>query len=265
MLEFLKNMIPKRDAVFPARFYENPVLPDVKAFVSGAMDIKEFMEMYKQSDEIADYLDAVVDYIEKKKIPIRRRITQKKGVNGDKPSESRSYVESFIEEYAKQFHSLFEYYKNPPKVGPYLKGCSPLTVYEANEIHGIVADIYYQLDPTLEKTEKYYEEFLFLLDVLPGYLAGGVSSEDYVSRFILPKYPPSMKKGERKKMVREAVKQAFQRECKGYPRWIQSPEWPMGCDEQPMVYLGQKSFGEYTEYYFKDAVTKSETKVRQCY
>ena len=29
----------------------------------------------------------------------------------------------------------------------------------------------------------------FSPDVLPGYLAGGISAENYVSQYILPKYP----------------------------------------------------------------------------
>ena len=127
----------------------------------------------------------------------------------------------------------------------------------------IIADIYYQIDCSLERTEQYRAEYEFSLDVLPGYLAGGISAENYISQFILSKYPTSMKKGERKRLVREELKQAFQRECKGFPRWIQMPEWPIGSDEKPMVYIGQKAFEHHSEYYFRNSSTNEELTVIQ--
>lgn len=131
-----------------------------------------------------------------------------------------------------------------------MKLLSPLTADGASEIHGIVSDIYYQVDPGFRRRSRYMDEYVFSIDVLPGYLAGGISAEAYVSEHIMPKYPITMKKSERKKLVKEEVKQAFRREGKGYPRWLQSPEWPMDENGEPMVYVSQKSFGDSCEYYF---------------
>ena len=130
-------------------------------------------------------------------------------------------------------------------------------------IHSTVADIYYQVDPTLMRTEKYHTEYEFSLDVLPGYLAGGIAAENYISQHIMPKYPVSMKKGERKRLVKEEIKQAFPRDCKGFPRWIQMPEWPIGTNDTPMVYLGQKAFQDHSEYYFRDSKTNEKHTVTQ--
>ena len=171
-----------------------------------------------------------------------------KNVNQNKPFELRSHVEQFIKEYAQNFRDLSDAWKNdPPKVGAYLKTQTHLTAYGAFKMHSIVADIYYE----------------FSLDVLPGYLAGGVSAENFVSQHILSKYPSTLRKGERKRLVKEEIKQAFQRDCKGFPRWIQMPEWPIGSDDKPMVYMGQKAFEHNTEYYFRDSTTNENHIVTQ--
>ena len=176
----------------------------------------------------------------------------------------RSYVEHFVKDYAQDFRDLSDNWKeNPPKVGAYLKTLSHLTTRGAYTIHDTVADIYYQIDPVLVRTEKYHEEYVLCLDVLPSYLCGGSSAENYVSQYILTKYPASMKKGERKRLIKEAIQQAFQRDCKGFPRWIQMPEWPMGSDGKPMVYVGQKAFEHHSEFYFRDAITNEAHTVTQ--
>ena len=178
--------------------------------------------------------------------------------------QCQAIAEKFIKEYAQSFRDLSPKWKeNPPRVGNFLRTQTHQTAHGAVTIYGIVADIYYQIDPTFPRTEKYSEEYEFSLDVLPGYLAGGISAENYVSQYILPKYPSTMKKGERKRLVKEEIKLAFQRECKGFPRWIQMPEWPIGSDNKPMIYLGQKAFDHHSEYYFRDSTTNEKYTVTQ--
>ncbi len=250
--------------MFPTDICQNPILDKVKAFVCGGMPITEFMEMYARSNNIADYLDSIIDHIEKHNIPIQRQTVLIKNVNQNQPFEQRSYVERFIKAFAQDFRDLSEKWKEaPPKVSPYLNKLSPFTAAGAYEIHNIVSDIYYQIDSVSERTAKYHDEFVFSLDVLPGYLAGGISAENYISQNILSKYPSSMKNGERKRLVKEEIKTAFPRDCKGYPRWIQMPEWPMGSNEKPMAYIGQKAFERFSEYYFRDTETNERTTVKQ--
>jgi hypothetical protein len=250
--------------MFPSYILENQLCTVIKEFVSGQMNISQFVMRYNQSDDLANYLDLIVNFIATHNIPIKRRTVLMKNVNQNKPFEIHSYVETFIKDYAQNFRDLSDNWKaNPPKVGAYLKTLSHLTAQGAFKIHSIVADIYYQIDNSLERTEQYHAEYEFSLDVIPGYLAGGISAENYVSQFILSKYPASMKKGERKRLVREEIKLAFQRDCKGFPRWIQMPEWPMGADGKPMVYIGQKTFEHNSEYYFRDPTTNEKHTITQ--
>lgn len=250
--------------MFPIYILEDASLVIIQDFVCGHTDISEFITQYNQSNALADYLDSVIDCIATQKLPIKRRTVLMKNVNQNRPFEMRSYVEYFIKEYPQSFRDLSDDWKvNPPKAGAYLKTLSHLTAHGAFKFHSIVADIYYQIDPELVRTEKYNEEYEFSLDVLPGYLAGGISAENYVSQYILPRFPSTMKKGERKRLVKEEIKLAFPRECKGFPRWIQMPEWPIGSNEKPMVYIGQKAFEHHSEYYFKDSVTNEKHTVTQ--
>lgn len=250
--------------MFSASILESPLLKVIANFVCGETDITGFMEQYDHNDDLVNYLDSIIEYISTHNIPIKRRTVLMKNVNQNKPFEMRSYVEQFIKEYTKNFRDLSDNWKaNPPKVGAYLKTLSPLTAHGAFKIHSIVADIYYQIDSSLERTEQYHAEYKFSLDVLPGYLAGGISAENYVSQFILSKYPAFMKKGERKRLVREEIKLAFQRDGKGFPRWIQMPEWPIGSNERPMIYVGQKAFEHRSEYYFRDAITGEKCTITQ--
>lgn len=250
--------------MFPSYILENQLCTVIKEFVSGRMNISQFVMRYNQSDDLANYLDLIVNFIATHNIPIKRRTVLMKNVNQNKPFEIRSYVETFIKDYAQNFRDLSDNWKaNPPKVGAYLKTLSHLTAQGAFKIHSIVADIYYQIDDSMERTEQYHAEYEFSLDVIPGYLTGGISAENYVSQFISSKYPASMKKGERKRLIREEIKLAFQRDCKGFPRWIQMPEWPMGADGKPMVYIGQKTFEHNSEYYFRDPTTNEKHTITQ--
>ena len=251
-------------ALFTIHNFSNVTIEYIKAFVKGDLPISEFMDLYHQSPEISAFLKWVIDTITAQQLPIKRRTISMKNVNQNKPFQARSYVEQFIKEYCQSFRDLSDDWKaNPPEVSDHVRKLSHLTAHGALMIYGIVADIYYQIDPEFPRTEKYMEEYSFSLDVLPGYLAGGISAENYVSQYILSKYPSTMKKGERKRLVKEEIKQAFQRDCKGFPRWIQMPEWPIGTNSKPMVYTGQKAFEHHSEYYFRDPETNENHTVKQ--
>lgn len=236
----------------------------IRSFIVGEMEIADFMLHFYATEEIIQYLECVIEQIEKGHIPIKRRTICMKGVAQNKPFEVRSYAERYIKEYAQCFRDLSDKWKeNPPKVGEHLSKLAYQTAHGAYVIHGTVADIYYQVDSSLVGTEKYHDEYEFSLDVLPGYLAGGITAENFVSQYIMPRFPATMKKGERKKLVKEEIKNAFQRDCKGFPRWIQMPEWPMGSDGKPMVYTGQKKCEHYSEYCFRDGASNEKHIVKQ--
>lgn len=236
----------------------------VRAFIIGDMDMAEFVQKLHESDEISRYLEHIIEQIEREHCPVKRRTICMKGVAQNQPFAVQSYAERYVKEWAQNVRGLPDNWKqNPPKVGDHLRKMAHQTAHGAFVLHGTVADIYYQMDSTLLRTEKYNAEYEFSLDVLPGYLAGGIAAENYISQYILPRFPASMKKGERKRLVKEEIKNAFRRDCKGFPNWIQMPEWLIGSDGQPTIYIGQKKFEHHTEYYFRDSATEEALTVRQ--
>lgn len=236
----------------------------VRTFITGDMDMAEFMRNLRESDDITHYLEHIIEKLECEQPPVKRRTITMKGVARNQPFQVQSYAERYVKAWAQNVRGISDSWKqNPPKVGEHLRKMAWQTAQGAFVLHETVADIYYQMDTTLIRTEKYHAEYEFSLDVLPGYLAGGIDAENYVSRYILPRFPASMKKGERKRLVKEEIKAAFRRDGKGYPHWIQMPEWPMGSDGHPMVYTGQKKFEHRTEYCFRDAASGEKHIVTQ--
>lgn len=235
----------------------------VRAFVNGDIDIITFKGEYDKSDAIIDWLQSIIATIIEKDIPVKRRTIVMKNVAQNKPFQPKSMVEEFIPKYTiKDTLLSAEWRKCPPSVKKILNFCNVRTISGASYFFGIVSDIYFQIDTETARTEHYSNEYEFMLSVLPTYLAGG-EAEEFAVRWIFPLYPETMKKGERKKAIRTALKEAFTVAGKSYPRWIQSSGWAIGTDNIPMIFTGQKGYKEYTEYYFKDKTTGEITAVRQ--
>ena len=190
-------------------------------FIENRMDIGTFMGYANRDDGIFEYLQAIVDNIVQNKLPTKRRTVTMKGVNQNKPFQIFNYIEEFVPELRDRNHMIYP--GSPvPTVKEKIYRYSHLMAGGALNIYDIVADIYYQVDDSLVRTEKYLDAYSFSLDVLPGYV-GGVRTEDYISRCIIPKYPEDMKKTARKKLIKEEIRNTFLRDCKGYPHWIQEP------------------------------------------
>lgn len=230
-------------------------------FIEDRINIDSFMALLQQNDTIFSFLQAIVDNIVSNKLPTRRRTVTMKGVNQNKPFQIFNYIEEFVPELRDRNHMIYP--GTPvPTVKQYLSRWSHKTAGGALKIYDIVADIYYQVDDSLIRTEKYMEYYQFSLDVLPGYI-GGSAAEDYISSVIIPKYPETMKKTIRKNKIKEDIRNTFLRDCKGYPHWIQDPEWPLGENGIPMIYTGQKKSEGYTEYFFRGNNTEETRTIRQ--
>lgn len=230
-------------------------------FIEDRMDIGTFMEHVHEDDRIFCCLQNIVDHIVENKLPTRRRTVTMKGVNQNKPFQLYNYIEEFVPELRDRNKMIYP--GTPvPTVKARLSRCSHKTARGALHIYEIVADIYYQIDDSLTRTEKYSDAYRFSLDVLPGYV-GGSLAEDYISRVIIPKYPQTLKKTQRKKLIKEEIRNTFLRDCKGYPHWIQDPEWPLGNNEIPMIYTGQKKYEGYTAYFFRGNGSEEERTVKQ--
>jgi len=230
-------------------------------FIEDRINIETFMDYAGKDGRIYAYLQAIVDHIVKNKLPTRRRTVTMKGVNQNQPFQLFNYIEEFVPELRDRNHMIYP--GTPvPTVKQALSRWSSKTAGGALKIYDIVADIFYQVDDSLIRTEKYMEAYQFSLDVLPGYV-GGPAAEDYISSVIIPRYPEDMKKTLRKNKIKEEIRNTFLRDGKGYPHWIQDPEWPMGENGRPMIYTGQKKQDGYTDYFFRGNGTEERKTVRQ--
>ena len=232
-------------------------------FIEERMDIAIFMDYVNANDGVVNFLQSIVNRIVDEKLPTKRRTVTMKGVNQNQPFQIFNYAEEFVPELRDRNHLIYP--GTPvPTVKQYLSRWSHKTAGGALKIYDIVADIYYQVDDSLIRTEEYMEAYQFSLDVLPGYV-GGPAAEDYISSVIIPKYPADMKKTMRKTKIKEEIRNTFLRDGKGYPHWIQDPEWPIGDNGVPMIYTGQKKNEGFTEYFFRGNGTDQKLSIRQCW
>ena len=127
-----------------------------------------------------------------------------------------------------------------------------------------VYSIYYQIDQSVPFCYKYGDAYSFAIEVIPEYLEGG-ESEKYIQKHIIPLFPETMKKTERKKAIKAKIKEAFKSE-KGYPCWPQASEWSMDKEGKPCTYIGKgKSNGDLRRFRFRDETTGEEIVIEQFY
>ena len=83
---------------------------------------------------------------------------------------------------------------------------------------------------------------------------------------IIAEVPENMPKTKRKKLVKDKIKEAFHVTGRSYPRWIQSPEWPMSGGV-PMKFVGTviKCGGEVYEHHFADVETGERCTVEEAF
>jgi len=220
-------------------------------FLSGKLDIIEFRRLYDEKPEIDAFLQKIIDDL--KKDPNRKPIT----------NTCR--------------HLL------APETDPHLQYCPPryesvrqLLTYEfrlvthnvksaqgATVFYSEVYEIYTQLDQSIPFFYKYSDAYVFALEVIPAYLEG--DPEAYIQEHIIPLFPETMKKTERKKAIKAKIREVFKSE-KGYPCWPQSAEWPMDKEGKPCTYIGKgKSQGDLRRFRFRDETTGEEIVIEQFY
>lgn len=237
----------------------------IASFLRGEMDIISFRKLYDEAPEIDAFLQGIV---EKKKRTGEPFIKHKVRIV-DVELESDANV-SFLarpQEYpgVKYGCSPFDSVRKLLNFEKYPKTHDVTTAQGAANFYSEVYALYYQVDQSVPYDDQYREAYGFILDVVPEYICGS-ESEKYINTHILPRYPDTMKKTERKKAIKAAIKEAV-RSDKGRPQWIQSGEWPMGKDGKPAVYTGSKSLhgGEAKQYFFRDESDGSIITVEQFY
>lgn len=240
----------------------------IASFLRGEMDIVAFRKLYDEQPEINGFLQGIVDDAKAQGLTKLRGMPM---VAGDGTEYEQDHGVSWL-------LKPTEYHGVPYGSSPYDSVRKMLTYEFRMTTHNVrtasgawkfyreLYALYYQVDQSIPYDDEAYEEaFDFALDVIPEYLCGG-ESEMYINTHILPLYPDTMKKGERKKAIKAAIKEAF-RSDKGRPQWCQYGEWPLGKDGKPAVYTGSKSLhgGEAKHYFFRDESDGSIITVEQFY
>lgn len=112
--------------------------------------------------------------------------------------------------------------------------------------------------------KRYREDAIYLLDIQPSWL--NIIDDQGMFDKLLAERPKDISKAQQIKWGKERLKELF-RYDKTYPRWIQSPEWPI-VNGKPLVFSHQrkeKGDDERTYYYFYDPETQKETIIEQFY
>ncbi len=234
-------------------------------FLSGNLDIVEFRRLYDEKSEIDAFLQKIID--DMKKDQSRKILYFPLMIDG----VENPYIEAVPD--------LLD-----PENDPGRQYCPPRyeTVHQcltyefrllthdvetadgASTFYTEVYSIYYQIDQSVPYCYKYDEAYSFSLEVIPEYLEGG-ESEKYIQKHIIPLFPETMKKTERKKAIKAKIKEAFKSE-KGYPCWPQASEWPMDTEGKPCTYIGKgKSNGDLRRFRFRDETTGEEIVIEQFY
>lgn len=236
----------------------------IKDFLCGKLDIVSFRRIYDESPEINDYLQKIIDDMREAGIEAKPF----KCIIGGTTYWLTDGVEYLLA--PETFPGLIYGNHSHDSVRNFLTYEFNMLTHDvetaagASAFYAGVYAIYYQLDQNIERIEKYSDAYDFVLDVIPEYLCGG-EAEKYIQKNIIPLYPDTMKKGERKKAIRAKIKEEFKSE-KGYPHWPQSSEWPLGKDGKPTTYIGTgKSEGDLRRFRFRDESTGEIITVEQYY
>ena len=231
-------------------------------FLSGNLDIIEFRRLYDEKPEIDAFLQKIID--DMKKDHSRKILYFPLLILG---------VENQYIEAVPELLGIEKDCYSPPRYES-VRQCLTYelhlithdveTASGASEFYTEVYSIYYQIDQSVPFCYKYDDAYSFAIEVIPEYLEGG-ASEKYITKYIIPLFPETMKKAERKKAIKAKIKEVF-KSAKGYPCWPQSSEWPMDKEGKPCTYIGKgKSQGDLCRFRFRDETTGEEIVIEQFY
>ena len=236
----------------------------IRDFLLGKTDIVTFRSMYDTDPAFDQFLQSIIDEMKRTGKPIKKYpITI-----GDREMENSEQIEHLLSPETQpgrkygshEFDSVHNYLTYEWRMITH----DVETAQGASSFYNRVYALYYQIDQSIPWSDQYSRAFTFALEVIPDYLSGG-EAERYITKHILPLFPETMKKTERKKAIRAKIREVFKSE-RGYPCWAQESEWPIGKDGRPTTYLGKgKSEGDLRRWRFRDESTGEILVVEQFY
>lgn len=253
----------------------------IENFLLGVMPEEEFKELFEKDDSIVNYLEKIVknysdsnllkylvdpsEFVEdmKKEIEEAKEEANKleeKTIERILADMKVNNLITYMNTTADSFTSIRKYFESRPGHSTNLNTCGGTS----NFIDKLLV-LYKHVNPDIVPTKKYSDDYIFLLNVMPDYMAS-IDAEKYIEKNIISLYPDTMKVSERKKAIKAKIKEEFKSE-KGYPCWIQESEWPICKSGKPGIYVGSKKLhgGEAKEYYFKDPITGEIITIFQSY
>lgn len=216
-------------------------------FVAGKIHPKNFLEELNQNPKIYDWMQSIVPAgltcYEIRLIP--DRFGEKVPVSIEIPYDIRVVIKQHLKESYDRW-------------GTYLN------------VHFDVAELLQKAFPNeiIEVSDKIKKRFNFGLDTVPEYLEGKEVAD--IIDDVIDSIPQNLSKTARIKLCKAKLRECFHVEGNHFPRWIQGAEWPMGSDNLPMRFVGQKrKKGKayetmlYTEFLFEDVKTGEQRIIEQ--
>ena len=109
------------------------------------------------------------------------------------------------------------------------------------------------------------DDYDLCMDACPQFIGGVEIASANIIGAILATVPRTLSKAKRKKEAKEKILKAFHIEGNKYPRWKQSPEWPL-YQGTPMKFVRTKKVNtEVSIHYFVDLESGFERTVEDAF
>lgn len=217
-------------------------------FVAGKIHPKLFLETLNQNPKIYDWMQSIVPAgltcYENRLIP--DRFGEETPVSIEIPYDIRIVIKECLE------GDTYD------RWGTYLN------------VHNDIANLLQKAFPNeiIEISDKIEKRFDFGLETVPEYLEGKEVAD--IIDDVIDSIPQNLSKTARIKLCKEKLRECFHIEGNHFPRWIQGAEWPLGEDNIPMRFVGQKRKNGkayetmlYTEFLFEDVKTGKQRIIEQ--
>lgn len=206
-------------------------------FVEGKISIEEMLCKIKKNKNLVNWFNKIVSPEEK------MLIAKEKVFEGDVNISQYEQVDFELERFIQNELN----FKNT-------------RLAKQLNIFSTIADIVIKAFPNdkINVDNTLNNKFSFMLDACPEYI-GGAEADVIVEKFL--ETNPNISK----KQFKEDIKKMFNVEKCKYPRWVQSPEWPISKKGKPMKFVKQitDKSTQITKFIFEDIDTRKETIVEQ--